>query len=117
LAQRTAHALLEPPRPVLEILVEREHRSEGAAEPLREADLHRARVPRPMIRRYAALDRGIEQSRAVDVERQAALLTDACDSKKSLVGPDAAAAAIARVLDHHGAARGLVRVVDAQPAE
>ena len=99
LAHRAAELVLVAPRAQHPLRRPRDDRAERAAEPLREADRDRVGVARDRGRLIAARDGGIEEPRAVEMERELEL-----------------PARLGHRLDlgerPHAATRGVVRVLD-----
>src|SRR6476659_11146551 len=105
LPQRTAEEELPLPGALYRLRRAGEDRAERAAEPLREADRDRVCERSPGRGLDAGSDRGVEETRAVEVDGGAAG-PRRLDRRAELVErPDPAAGAAVRVLEHEHAAR------------
>ena len=106
LAHAAAEALANLPRPRPHQLLESETRSDGTAEPLRDAHHHGIGAQRQARGRHAHGNRGVPQARAVQVDRHSRLARDANQRIDRRRVQHAAACRIVRVLDRQcGGAR------------
>ena len=99
LTHRATEHLADAPRLRDGLAVAAEDRADRRGEALREAELHRVDVAHQRLRFDAERGRGVEDSRAVEVDAHAARVREVSDALRLLRGDDRAAAVVVRVLE------------------
>ncbi len=105
LAHRAAEPVLLDPRLRHQLGGAGKQRAKGTAEPFREAERHRVEIAADLCRRNPERNRGVGDSRAVQMRREAELAGGLHDGAQLVWLPDGAAGARVRVLNrnHRGA--------------